>query len=291
MFDDHRHKRNRILVITNPDSDSDGGSDDVRRAQDGRHVPYIRRPLPSNTAPHNSFKGPQSLPHPPSLTTNFPNDSPVSHPPLSSPSTASSPAQESTPPPTTPALQVPPVNLTGVGSNTLPEMAISTSVDRGMPDVPQPSNPRTGKHLPSAKPAFGSRPRQPVRNVCCMFSYQFRRLLLILKCHAKSPTVSYPPATSPSTNISLIPIGDQVFVVVTSDSARSITVDISNAHDPASIRERIFTQVGGLHFPDCNRLTTLCSCASIQRKSGLSFQSSRLRSGGSRARTIILVKP
>lgn len=177
MFHVPRHKHSRILVITNPDSESDGGSDDVRRAQDGRHVPYgdLRRPLPSNAAPHSSFKGPQSLPYPPSLTTSFPNGSPVqnSHPPLSSPSTTSSPAQESTPPPSTPALQVPPVNLTGVG--TLPEKAISTSVDRGMSDVPQSSNPRVGKHLPPAKPAFGSRgPRQPdnvsrrLRNVCSL---------------------------------------------------------------------------------------------------------------------------
>jgi len=185
MFDDHRHKRGRILVITNPDSESDGGSDDVRRAQDGRHVPYrdLRRPLPSNTASHNSFKSPQFSPHPPSLTTSFPNGSQFqnSHPPLSSPSTASSPAQESTPPPSTPALQVPPppVNLTGAGSNTLPEMAISTSVDRGMSDIPQSSNPRVGAYLPPIKPAFGSRgPRQPdnvsrrLRNVCSLI-YSF----------------------------------------------------------------------------------------------------------------------
>jgi len=98
-----------------------------------------------------------------------------------------------------------------------------------------------------------------------VFSYlRLRRLLLILKCHAKSPTVSH-PETPPSSNNPLISIGDQVFIVVTSDSARSITVDVSNAHDPVSIRERIFTQVGGSHLPDCSRLTTHSAVAHLYR--------------------------
>lgn len=70
----------------------------------------------------------------------------------------------------------------------------------------------------------------------CVLHPRFHRLLLILKCLAKSPT-------TPLSNDLRTPIGDRVLIVVTSDSERFVTVDVSNAQDPAFIRECIFTKV------------------------------------------------
>ncbi|KAF9455120.1 hypothetical protein P691DRAFT_17727 [Macrolepiota fuliginosa MF-IS2] len=230
------NKARRVLYVANPGSESDEGSDeDRRRALHGRlGYPTHRRPPPSNVPPYGAFKVSQSFPQPPTLTTNFtPNNTQyqASHPPLSSPSTSSSPAaEESTPPPSTPAVPVPHVDLPG-GTNTAPEMVISSSTsDRGVIDVPQSSTARVAKHLPPAKPAFGSRgPRQA--------DAAARR-------PKTSPTVPTPDSyTSPSSNSSLTPVGERVLIVVTSDSERFVTVDVSGAPDPAFIRECIFSKL------------------------------------------------
>jgi mitogen-activated protein kinase kinase kinase len=52
--------------------------------------------------------------------------------------------------------------------------------------------------------------------------------------HPHVPTLSNSPHT---------PAGERVLIVVTSDSEIFVTVDVSGAHDPAFIRERIFTKV------------------------------------------------
>lgn len=166
MPEDQRGRRGRrVLYVVNPGSDSDEASEDgLRGTLNDRpgYPPYIH-PLPPTVASYPPHKVSQSFSQPTIVTSNFtPSNSHYQGPPLSSPSSTSSPAaEESTPPPSTPAVPNPPVDLTGTNNST-PEMIMSSSSDRGIMDVPQPSTARVGKHIPPAKPAFGSRGPRPV---------------------------------------------------------------------------------------------------------------------------------
>lgn len=108
----------RRLFVSNPDSDAD---DDEKQSGE-LHRPYCPPPLPSPSTRSQYAQRPMP-PHyaPPPLTTNLPPDtqhhssSSRSNPTLSSPSTTDSPIIDidSTPPPSTPGVSAPPIDLSG----------------------------------------------------------------------------------------------------------------------------------------------------------------------------------
>lgn len=57
---------------------------------------------------------------------------------------------------------------------------------------------------------------------------------------------------SPSSAGSYTPVGERVLIVVTSDSERFVTVDVSGAPNPTVIREQIFSKVRQLFIPACH---------------------------------------
>lgn len=122
MSEDERSsaaKNIRILIVANPgDSDSSDDEDKKSFQAEGtsRAYSYQPPPLPST---NRSPQGPRHIPpHAPSpLKTNLPLDkghhsqSSRSNPTLSSPSSTSSPAVDTTPPPSTPGFSAPALDL------------------------------------------------------------------------------------------------------------------------------------------------------------------------------------
>lgn len=131
--------RPRILVVNNPSPDSSSDSEEAKQAKNMYKLPdYHRRPLPSpgRSAPTEQSQMPIGrIPPPPPLVTDTLDQRPggyhsnPSNPALSSPSSTSSPAVESTPPPSTPGQSAPPVDLSGEGT-LRPEMIALPSADR-----------------------------------------------------------------------------------------------------------------------------------------------------------------
>ncbi|KAK0506336.1 MAP kinase [Armillaria luteobubalina] len=222
--------------VVNPGSDSES-SDDDRRTNVNL---YPRRaPLPSVP------KSPPPAPSP--LTTNMAPRVPrsqASHQSLSSPSSTSSPAaDESTPPPSTPGLPIPPVDLS---TDYLPQqdpaiasynndrsgrndIHISTSrnvTSKIFQQLKSPFQPRS--HHPRPQPVP---PAQPPVNT--------------------SPTVStpdsYTSASSRSSTTSTTTVSDKVSILATADSDTYVNVDISGVQSAAVIRECVFSK---LHIDD-----------------------------------------
>lgn len=184
MSDDTRsnhakpRKLKRILVVNNPSPDDGSSSDDQRRlppssSYSSTPLTYPPRPLPISPvhpAPHHDHPLSSTASHIPApLTTNFPDHrvnypssrSNPSNPALSSPSSTSSRALESTPPPSTPGQSLPPVDLNS--ESTLRQEHVHTvSNDRNegqhqpssrtrlfdhfMPHLPRPSHNRRGSN-------------------------------------------------------------------------------------------------------------------------------------------------
>ena len=170
-------KGRRVLYIANPGSDSEGSEDGPSCIHAAQHT-YAHPLRPNRQSP----KCNPPLHHQPApLTTNLPSNhvsQHSSHPSLSSPSSTSSPAaEESTPPPSTPGLPIPPVDLSGDGPVQEPLIA-SHNNDRHITDGQQITMPsRKGKFLQTLKSPFQSHSRQrptidtPLkrpRTVCCM---------------------------------------------------------------------------------------------------------------------------
>lgn len=248
----------RILYVANPGSDSEGSEEDNRQytvypnaqAQSYNNLPP---PLPSppTHSPHSAKAfAPQYVPTP--LTTNLPPDhghhyqSSRSNPTLSSPSSTSSPAVESTPPPSTPGLSAPPVDLSGEGpasheqpaplhTNDRPEGVSTSRAGKILQTLKSPFHHRSSHQ---SRPSATSIPPRPatVRHPVCYAMFPTSLL-------SQSPTVSTDSYSSPTNQSSGSAIADKVLIVVTSDSERYLTVDISRAKDSAVIRERIFTKV------------------------------------------------
>ncbi|KZT30649.1 hypothetical protein NEOLEDRAFT_1166057, partial [Neolentinus lepideus HHB14362 ss-1] len=150
MADDYRstvtrsRKHRKLLVVANPNPDDlDSSSSDDNNQSSQAYIPHtyqyhpyyqpavtspsaLSPPLEQQPVASGSHK-----PHP--LTTNLPENQsgysrPRSNPALSSPSSASSPAVESTPPPSTPGHSVGPVDLTGdSGQSAEPQIRTSSS--------------------------------------------------------------------------------------------------------------------------------------------------------------------
>ncbi|KAK0232980.1 MAP kinase [Armillaria fumosa] len=222
--------------VVNPGSDSESSDDD----RPTNVNPYLRRaPLPSV---------PRSPPPAPSpLTTNMAPRVPrsqASRQSLSSPSSTSSPAaDESTPPPSTPGLPIPPVDLS---TDYLPQQdpaIASYNNDRsGRNDIHiSTSRNVTGKIFQQLKSPFQHRshhPRpQPVPPAPPPVN--------------TSPTVStpdsYTSASSRSSTTSTTTVSDKVSILATADSDTYVNVDISGVQSAAVIRECVFSK---LHIDD-----------------------------------------
>lgn len=237
--------RTRVLYVANPDSDGSEEDHMGNLATQPAYNPTPRRPyhLPSKPLPlyHNQ---------PTPLTTDLPLNNtphhPSSHPSLSSPSSTSSPAaEESTPPPSTPGLPIPPTDMSGDGP-TNQEPAIAThSNDRVVVDNPQVTTSRKGKLFQTLKSPFHSRHHRPVadssqkrpRTVCKYTPPSSAAHLHFIQ----SPTVSTPDSYT-SLN-STATVSGKVLIVVTTDSDWYVTVDISGAKNAAVVRECIFNKV------------------------------------------------
>jgi hypothetical protein len=164
MSEDARAVKGRRLLyyIANPSSDSEGSEDDPTRIQSANtpQSAYIHTPLRPNRPPARCNPPLHHQPAP--LTTNLPSNHVShhsSHPSLSSPSSTSSPAaEESTPPPSTPGVSNPPVDLSSDGPVHEPAIA-SHSNDRSMNDGPQITMTSRKKFLQTLKSPFQSHSR------------------------------------------------------------------------------------------------------------------------------------
>ena len=180
-------RRGRVLVVNNPSPDSDSDQD-IPIPQE-TYKPYVYpRPLPS---PSLSLPAAESLyserhHNPPTnphiLTTDIQYNSSRSNPSngtLSSPSSSSSPAVETTPPPSTPGLTGPGIHLTDEGTvrqDTLKFIPVDRVDATPQPPPRSREVERVRSHLPGQGPTrrgslSGSRPAT-VRpyNLCATLS-------------------------------------------------------------------------------------------------------------------------
>ncbi|CDO73492.1 hypothetical protein BN946_scf185013.g127 [Trametes cinnabarina] len=242
-----RQKHGRVLVISNPSPES--SSDEGIPAPQEQRKPFIR-PLPSPSRSAEAYYNDryQHVPinplhtHIPPLTTDIPYPSSRSNPSngtLSSPSSSSSPAVESTPPPSTPGLTGSGIHLTDEG--TIRQDTLKFAPPDRNDNIPQSSRHRLYDRVERAKsnvPGQG-----PVRRGSLSGSRP-----------ATSPTVSTPesyappaPYVPPAPHMFRSSPMEKVIVLVTTDAENLQIVDITGAMTPAFIRERIFTK---LQIPD-----------------------------------------
>ncbi|KAJ6621648.1 hypothetical protein B0H10DRAFT_2016874 [Mycena sp. CBHHK59/15] len=212
MSEAGRKPRRVLLFVANPDSGSESSDDEGTRSYAHTNYQYHPPPLPPAPAPLTTL-----LPRVPRYQSSHPSS-------LSSPSSTSSPAaDESTPPPSTPGLCAPSLDLLSDGSST-PDPSIFSYPDRT--EAPHISTSKTDKILHTLKAPF-SRPRPPVAS------------------SPRRPTTS-PTASTPesySSHGSNATVSDRVLILVTADSERYVNVDISGATNPAFIRECVFTKL------------------------------------------------
>lgn len=256
MSEDTRVKtrKGKVLYVANPGSgDSDEASDDDRPRRpsgSGSYPNSFRRPQHSNAYSNPNPYPPYKLTTPsnnlpPPLTTIdlIPNYShhQTPHPPQSSPSTASSPAVED--PTSLPAVTLP---------VSPPEIAPSSYQDPSIfdgRDLHQPSTSRAGKLLQTIKAPFGRVPKTTVDSSPRRPKTVFRtpnESSISSNDVFQSPTVSTPDSyssVSSYTSTSTSTTSDKTIIVVTADSERYVTVDVSGAKSAAFIRECIFTKV------------------------------------------------
>ncbi|KAI0800997.1 hypothetical protein C8Q74DRAFT_459762 [Fomes fomentarius] len=229
-----RPQPRRVLVVSNrSSSDEDVGHPTpeprtIYQNHPPRPLPVPSRPTPSTEHfPHaRNESGPNSNIMPTPLLTNSLYRSPRSvHSNPSSPSSASSPAVESTPPPSTPGLSTIQVNEEGTGTFRQEMFTPMVAKDR---------------HENTAQT---SRLRQFVRSQAPAQSHE-RRCSSSGSRPATSPTVSTsdPYLPTPPHVYRSNPM-EKVIVLVTTDAENFHIVDITGALTPAFIRERIFTKL------------------------------------------------
>ncbi|KAF8632574.1 hypothetical protein AX15_001784 [Amanita polypyramis BW_CC] len=239
MLDDPRGpKYRRRLYIANPDPDDtfDDRDDDHRNAahsyQDPSHYHPNWFPGPVNASHHSPPTPSRYIP--PLSTPNFiaiGATNPAHAGPGLSPSNASSPAaDESTPPPSTPGLPVQSIDPVNADL-TQPEFLNAIHNDRSTADS-QPS--RSGKFTRTLGQlhAKGPRPADP----------HGRRLRISPTVPAQETMTSAATYSTPTTATDKSDV-NKLLIVVTADSERYVTVDITGAKNAAFIRECIFSKL------------------------------------------------
>ncbi|KAF8640370.1 hypothetical protein AX17_000041 [Amanita inopinata Kibby_2008] len=241
MSDDTRGpKQRRRLYIANPDPDdvvvnSDDDAANTRHFNSGYHdsSPYQYNswyPPPPPLIPHQSLPTPARY-IPPLSTTDLTAASSSSqthpHPGLSPSNTNSPAADESTPPPTTPGLPPQPIDPVNVDLPPKDPYSERTQIDA------QPCRPNKLSRTPFQQQGRGPRPAES---------------------HSRwprtSPTVSPPDTYIPVPSHIATPTTatdksdtNKLLIVVTADSERYVTVDITGARNAAFIRECIFSKL------------------------------------------------
>lgn len=172
----------------------------------------------------------------PSISTNINIRGPryqPSYQSLSSPSptTTSSPGanDESTPPPVTPGLTLPPADFIPDVSQAQELLTDAYSANRDLPTS------RAGKFMQSLKSPFHKSPayHRPPSAPSPKRPSIVRTLFLII--HGFFTSLQSP--TDPA---------DRILILVTADSERYVNVDITGAKNPGFIRECVFTKVRAL---------------------------------------------
>ncbi|KZT75114.1 hypothetical protein DAEQUDRAFT_21899 [Daedalea quercina L-15889] len=255
--------RPRILVVNNPGPDSSSDSEEMKQALNPHRSDYHRRPLPS-PGRSAAVERPQPYtsrgPLPPPLTTDMPEQrqgyhSNPSNPALSSPSSTSSPAVESTPPPSTPGQSAPPVDLSGEGT-LRPEMVALSSADRNEavcqrsiadgfksflrhPHVRRSSQNSRPSSSPTSSTPDAYTPHsqlQPTSSASDSYT-----AYPAFKPGTSAPTLGFYMA-QPYPKVAAKPI-EKVALLVTTDADKFTLVDASGAMTGAFIRERIFSKL------------------------------------------------
>jgi hypothetical protein len=170
-------KSRRVLVVTNRGSDSDGSEDDEPRLYTSYPNPLAAqlRNIPQSSHPFYSGKtshvGPSPL-----ITVPYSDNAsylPRSKPVLSSPSSTSSRAVESTPPPVTPGISSPPVDALGESPSAKEPSFSSSFNERGefqqppfraglQPAMPPSVYPRPTNQIPPKTQPISSPGMDPV---------------------------------------------------------------------------------------------------------------------------------
>ncbi|PFH50794.1 hypothetical protein AMATHDRAFT_144238 [Amanita thiersii Skay4041] len=242
MSDDPRATRlRRRLYIANPDPDDVDNSDDDPTNTRNINLSYHDSTNYQNTSwyptpPYPPHQSPPLSRYPPPLFTS--DLAPVppqnqSHPGLSPSNTSSPAAEESTPPPTTPGLPPPPIDPVNNDMQTQ-EPSISVYVERTPIDTANCRPIKTIRASPFHQQGRGPRPAE---------SHPRRP--------RTSPTTTIPDLHTPTSSqisTTLTPTIDKsetgkLLIVVTADSERYVTVDITGAKNAAFIRECIFSKL------------------------------------------------
>ncbi|KII93880.1 hypothetical protein PLICRDRAFT_36100 [Plicaturopsis crispa FD-325 SS-3] len=221
----------RRLFVSNPDSDAD---DDEKQSGE-LHRPYCPPPLPSPSTRSQYAQRPMP-PHyaPPPLTTNLPPDtqhhssSSRSNPTLSSPSTTDSPIIDidSTPPPSTPGVSAPPVDLSGGDGPSRNEKP--------------PAQPFNEPCTPSRAMNILDKVKSHLPRSHYSKSHSRPHTSPTVSATESNSWISTPSQTSASSKSTL---SQPLLIIVTTDSEQYQKLDIKGASDAAYIRERIFTRL------------------------------------------------
>jgi hypothetical protein len=172
-------KSRRVLVVTNRGSDSDGSDEYEPRLYTSYPNPLAAqlRTIPPSMASHSFYSGKNTLVGPaPLITNHYPDNVPYhlwSNPALSSPSSTSSRAIESTPPPVTPGLSSPPVDTLGESPSAQESSFLPGFNERGefqqppfrsgpQPAMPPSVYPRPTNQLPPRTQPISSPGMDPV---------------------------------------------------------------------------------------------------------------------------------
>lgn len=239
-----KKQRPRILVVNNPSPNS---SDDERiilnNPPAGAHSLVSQYPPPLNT-------------NLPDASRPYPSSNP-SNPALSSPSSTSSRAFESTPPPSTPGQSTHPEDLCNEG--TLRQEPVLVSYPDGSETITPPSASSQGSRLLD-RLRFPNRPNHARRSsnnsvkpntTTVRPPPHFQTCVRVYLTLIQSPTTSIPESYSSQTSgvsgSRSSPL-ERITLLVTTDAEHLVTVDVTGATDAAFIRERIFTKVRPLYF-------------------------------------------
>lgn len=233
-------------MLTNPDNDSDEDTSERATSRSTWYPP----PLPSPTN-HSPYSEQGSVSHPsypskPSISSkpdNYDQSSTYnarnpSNPSLSSPSGSSSPAVESTPPPSTPGQGVGPSTLLD-DTSVVVDRSNNTFVDEHVEARQQNSVPRTSV-MERVKQVL--RPNHGARVSYILSSGENCALMLFL--FLQSPTTHIGPAfASPTNNTSREPINRKVLLTITTDCDNYTVLDITGARNAPMVREKIYSKV------------------------------------------------
>lgn len=230
-------RRPRVLVLSNPDPDSYEDKE-PRSPQSPLSGPqhhhlqhHIRAPLaPPAARPYHA----PAHAHSPRTSSN-PSPTP---PYATSESSRSSPAAETSPPPSTPSFVTPPVGFSTDEKGGYDGASIGLGLKSIIHEEPMtkpehPNHPRSAPAMPhNRRPSADAQKPQPVCCLCVLTIIPSRPMIL------SQPPIARDTAPEPR-RVAI----DKIVIQVTRDQEQYVVVDISNVREAKAIREHIFTSV------------------------------------------------